>query len=404
MPSALDPNPNLIDPYALAVKRQQAQQDALTAAQAQRTASEAAATDRATQEAQQKQLGDTMKVDALQWSGDTAHPQYHVAWADLPPEAKQHFIDPYGSAAANAPETYNAAFVQNGGTIPGLEHLVPNRATTKPNGEVTYESQVPVTKPPISQVQMDAAARLGIPVKPEMTPEDLQTLMAQKSEDRQTAAATQKETQASQQAQNHNDNVINQTKRIVNTNPQFRQYQGAQANFDSISKNVSKPNRTGADDAFLAQAAATMEAPGRSPTAHDIAVFMQTRGIQGNLDVLAGKVQSMLDSNNRNKAGRIFDDQTVQNLAAAAKNSIETRRESLREFMVPQINRMEDIGEDPYRHFPKSLVDDVYGVTGEKPQPGNGTAPPAPKPGEVLDGYRFKGGAPHDKNNWEKVQ
>jgi hypothetical protein len=35
--------------------------------------------------------------------------------------------------------------------------------------------------------------------------------------------------------------------------------------------------------------------------------------------------------------------------------------------------------------------------------PSGGGTPGAPKAGEVMQGYRFKGGDPSDKNNWEKV-
>jgi len=35
--------------------------------------------------------------------------------------------------------------------------------------------------------------------------------------------------------------------------------------------------------------------------------------------------------------------------------------------------------------------------------PAQNGAPPPPQPGEVQGGYRFKGGSPADKNNWEKV-
>ena len=37
--------------------------------------------------------------------------------------------------------------------------------------------------------------------------------------------------------------------------------------------------------------------------------------------------------------------------------------------------------------------------------PGNGQGQPkaAPKPNDIEQGYRFKGGDPADKNNWEKV-
>jgi len=48
-------------------------------------------------------------------------------------------------------------------------------------------------------------------------------------------------------------------------------------------------------------------------------------------------------------------------------------------------------------------------VTGATPAPtlseqAAKTAPPMPEVGDIVKGYRFKGGKPSDKNNWEKVQ
>lgn len=48
-----------------------------------------------------------------------------------------------------------------------------------------------------------------------------------------------------------------------------------------------------------------------------------------------------------------------------------------------------------------------YGVGQPAPAPGSAApaaAPAAPRPGDVMDGYRFKGGNPADMSSWEKVQ
>jgi len=44
----------------------------------------------------------------------------------------------------------------------------------------------------------------------------------------------------------------------------------------------------------------------------------------------------------------------------------------------------------------------VHGKGGGQSEGGGGQS--APKVGDVVDGYRFKGGAPHDKNSWEQVK
>lgn len=147
MPSLLDA-PRMVTPNPVAdeIARKKAEQDALMAARQQETASSKAAADRAAQESQQKQLGSTMKVDALQW---TQNPAYQQPWAKAPAEARQHFVDAYGGVAEKAPEVWNQTVQQNTGLIPGLEHMTTGQsATVNPAGEVTQHFEGPPREAP----------------------------------------------------------------------------------------------------------------------------------------------------------------------------------------------------------------------------------------------------------------
>jgi hypothetical protein len=60
----------------------------------------------------------------------------------------------------------------------------------------------------------------------------------------------------------------------------------------------------------------------------------------------------------------------------------------------------EMLGESPRKQQLQRELDGIYRqLGGTAPAPSQG----APAVGTVMQGYRFKGGNPADRNNWEKV-
>lgn len=218
--------------------------------------------------------------------------------------------------------------------------------------------------PQYNRVLRGQASKAGIQFAPDASDDEVQSLIAQDAQ--QKEAAKQKAGESTQSAATQR--LLTQVLRTAQNNKQVSGYQSARTNYDSVQRNAANPNRTGADDTFLLQAAATMENPTRSTTGNDIKEFMQAKGITGNLSTLADRYNALINQSPeaQTRAGRILDDRTVQQIAASAQRSLQARRESLTEIMTPFVNRMEDLGQDPYRHFPKELVDDVYGIAGQQ--------------------------------------
>lgn len=333
------------------------QKQALEAAQEERTKASAAKT---MQGLDRQQLPNTMSTDAVQWD------QPDVAgkpFAQLPGYAKQHFVDAYGDMGGTAiAQQWNQAQTAATGHPVGVVEAGPGQIVSSEVAPGVKVQSGKTVDPAADRLLRTQAARMGVTGLPaDASQEEIQDAIAQAAQ-KQQASGEQKTSAAQDMAKQR---VITQIQRQVQNNQQVRFYQGAKANYDSIAQNVAKPVRTGADDAFLMQAAATMEAPGRSPTGNDVKEFMRANGIRGNLDVLANRFDALINNSPEAQAkqGRILSDDLAKQIAAAAKNALETRRSSITESMTPFVNRLEDLGEDPYRHLPKSLVDDVYGTT-----------------------------------------
>ena len=62
------------------------------------------------------------------------------------------------------------------------------------------------------------------------------------------------------------------------------------------------------------------------------------------------------------------------------------------------------VSADRDRMFQQSPLPTSGASPSANPQPSQPTQIEPPKPGFEKNGYRFKGGNPADKNNWEKVQ
>jgi hypothetical protein len=104
-------------------------------------------------------------------------------------------------------------------------------------------------------------------------------------------------------------------------------------------------------------------------------------------------------------------------LAAVAQGAVRGKSGTLNTLLKGQEGwgstvdqSMKDNATKPVQAAPAAIVPDLRQTPDDtsQNQPGIGSegdyAQPAPKPGEVIQGYRFKGGDPSDKANWEPVR
>lgn len=365
------------DPSVQAMRAQQAQLD-----EQQRQASQRAQLaplelqqhQQAVAEGQRKQLSETMMGDI---AASVMHPD--LAGKDFATVAKEQpdyvrsFFPRYGASISELPAAWNKAQSDATGTVVGAPNI-PNAV------ESTKVGNVEVSMHPPSKALDLVLAKAGVKdIPPDASDEDKRALLSQAIQERSAAREEAAATSTAQKENAQNKRIILRTQNAFQTNQTVRNYNNGAANYDSIQKNLAKPNRTGADDVALIQAAATMEAPGRSPTTHDFQVFAQTNGLGGNLAVLQGKVEALFNGDQSYKRGRILDDQTALAIADAAKRAVDSRKETVVPIMSGYIQDIEDAGKDPKKYLPADLVDYVKQVeAGANQAPGPTGAPGGP--------------------------
>lgn len=335
MPTLLDPLSNATNPVAEAAKRRRAEQDQIIAARQQQMEQSAAEAQRQATAEQQKQLGTTMRNDALQWT-DKANPQLHVPWEGAPAYAKQHFIDPYANTKENPAEVWNSSFVQNGGVIPGLEHMAPTHATKAPDGGVAINY---ATKEPIPQALKIAAAHSGIAIAPEDDADSIQTKMAFKTQEAEQSKADAANTK--QQAL-QDKTSITEWQKLVRQNPTAqtvaRNLSTAERNLRSIEDN-SKGEVTPAMQNNIVTAYMGIEKPGVSPTNEDRKAALNTAGLGSRL--------AMGAKNLLNNTGNILTPEQIVQMKEAARLTIDSYRREYIKHVSSAVQEALKRGLDP---------------------------------------------------------
>lgn len=97
-------------------------------------------------------------------------------------------------------------------------------------------------------------------------------------------------------------------------------------------------------------------------------------------------------------------DKTEDRFLTALKNNseyqlLQTQRAQL--GTKPELNAKQQLRLDMIDKRIKTIETDTRAKIGTSPSVGD--AVKAPKPGTVMEGYRFRGGDPADQTNWEKV-
>jgi hypothetical protein len=82
----------------------------------------------------------------------------------------------------------------------------------------------------------------------------------------------------------------------------------------------------------------------------------------------------------------------------------ETRVDKALELNVPYLKAVQKGNSEEAARIRQTVADELRKSSSQPaPEPQAAPAQPTIKPGQVMDGYRFKGGDPADKSNWAKV-
>lgn len=305
---------------------------------------------------------------------ETGNP-YRAMFPQAPPEAQRHAIDAYGPVLG--PEVWNKTATEMG--------VPPQETGTQ------------------SRVLDSRLAAAGVEVPPNATHQEKIDAWTAHQEDLQRQK--EEKTTATQDMQQGRQKLM--ARRMILTgkrSPQVVAYQNAKTNYDSIKQNVDKKNRTGADDAFLLEAAGAIEHPGYALSSEDIKLLLRSAGIKSNVDTTAGRIAAVFEGgpDAAAKSGRLFDDQTAHAIHDAAKRSVKLRRAQYDSAIAPLIDAAEASGLDPEKAigpdaYKDEFTDEEAGEpTGPQSYNSISEAEAAQKAGKIKDGDKVLiGGIPH---------
>lgn len=321
-------------------------------------------------------------------AGDMAitsqHPSYAgTKWDALDPTLKSSFADRYGVDAMGG-------------------------------AQATWDKNTPQ----YDRVLRATATKAGLQFPPDATNEEVQTLIAQDAHQKAQAKAGG--------TQDKNDLMTWRT--IVRGNPTSqtvaKNLSTAERNLESIKANLSGAPDPMKDNNAIA-AFMGIEKPGVSPTDSDRRAATDTAGLIDKMKLHFGNLVG-------NTALKLTPQQRAQ-MRNAAETAVEAYRQQYRAHAASQIQEALARGLDPNKVIAPGVYDpttgainvpqdpraifgedfDAAAAPGTPPSgqhsaipnipPAGQAGPPPPSTGQVVKGYRFKGGNPSDKNSWEKV-
>jgi hypothetical protein len=248
--------------------------------------------------------------------------------------------------------------------------------------QTANEQQAKETR--VSPAQLSMGTKVGVVPQPGETRDDYAARVAQKTQeinDTKQAAKdaeqakkddviTQREQLAltKEKRAEHKDQeaVINNVRRDIRSNPAMAMFLRLAPNVQTVQQIAAKPpdQRTGADDALLLQAVATVEQPNRSSTKDDAVRVLNSSSWKGRMGVAWDRAKGLLESEDTPSASKVLPDSLVKAMANAVKISLANRKDEYLEHRRTLVNDLKDNGvENPDSVLDNMAKEDLFAPT-----------------------------------------
>jgi hypothetical protein len=254
---------------------QQMQEDIALAAKNKAAPYDLATSQAQAQQAQLGQSANVMRGDINAWMGN---PAYRTSYANAPQEFRQHLIDAYGAAAAEAPSDVNtAARAATGNPQIGLEGLpTGEEATVKMDDGVT--ARINSQKPPAEMIEEGSSK--GV-YREGMNAQQLQDAISQYNTSQGVIPKEEQPAAARIAAR-------------VKSDPILGPFAKQKAAFDTMTSGMQDPQGHGFDDMALIEGFQRIVNPGaivRQATMNNM-LHAAGLGQYGSWDFLVNKIQN----------------------------------------------------------------------------------------------------------------
>jgi hypothetical protein len=362
----------------------------------------------------------TMKADALQWTGDKTNPQYGVRWNALPEHAKAHFgPDVYGENAAKAAEVYNEAATQNGVVIPGLQI---KSATVTDDGKVAqHYDATPPAGPQFDEFTTPEEVIAKIPANESGTAQQLAdykipitALSRMPSDARMRILNAAKVFNPDFDVKEYNN--LNNARKAYTTGTQGQNITAINTAIGHLGQ-LSKLSKA-LNNRSVPMWNTVANAYERETGNPNITQFDQTKeAVASELAKVFKGSGVTSEAQMKEWRDAINSSMSPDQLRHAISNAVHLMGSRVQELdrqwgqltKAPKDYRvlsdnnkriLSEIGFDPSEMDPTGETPPQNPAATEQPAAPAG----APQPGAVVKGYRFKGGNPGDKNDWEPAQ